>query len=235
MMSLMPASLHLKGENPYYGDRPKKARGEDNIRRKETSLRKSGEQGITVTIYDKTEQLEKSQKKKEEKKSDNTKSLPALPEDHYYRFEIRLMHQAKVKKVLGTNLISQITDQQINCYFNNFIQKNVKKTYEVYQKNSKKEVSNIMKDFYTEYKYAWTDKFLAYLYDTEINCGGIPLILDIEEILPLVDNLKLKDRKAKYRIKKSLLDMGDNKRKRHLRVLYSDDHIKYEEILSCLL
>ena len=148
--------------------------------------------------------------------------------DSYMRVEFRLVGAEKVKKALKTNKFFEMTDELINSYFDEQIDKLIKKPFEKWQKDRDKYIVKLMKNERTRDIRHWQTNVLRILQNEEISQKR-PVLLDIEELTPLVDQLGLSSRRRS--------EVRANFRKqseKYENVFCKNDHLKLNEILEKL-
>ncbi len=148
--------------------------------------------------------------------------------DSYMRVELRLVGTEKVKKALKTNKFFEMTDELINSYFDEQIDKLIKKPFEKWQKDRDKYIVKLMKNERARDIRHWQTNVLRILQNEEISQKR-PVLLDIEELIPLVDQLGLTSRRRS--------DVRTNFRKQSKKyetVFCKNDHLKLNEILEKL-
>ena len=148
--------------------------------------------------------------------------------DSYMRVEFRLVGAEKVKKALGTNKFAELTDKIINNYFDEQIDKLIKKPFEKWQKDRNKYLVGLMKKERERDIRHWQSNVLRMLQNEEI-AQKRPVLLDIEELIPLIDTLNLKANRRS--------DVKGNFRKQSSKyetVFCNNDHLKIDEIIKKL-
>lgn len=148
--------------------------------------------------------------------------------DSYMRVEFRLVGAEKVKKALGTNKFSEVSDNIINKYFDEQIDKMIKKPFEKWQTERNKYLVQLMKDERERDIRHWQSNVLRILQNEEI-AQKRPVLLDIEELIPLVNKLDLNSKRRS--------DVKSNFRKQSTKyetVFCNQDHLKIEEIITKL-
>lgn len=148
--------------------------------------------------------------------------------DSYMRVEFRLVGAEKVKKALGKNKFAELTDKIINDYFDEQIDKMIKKPFEKWQKDRNKYLVKLMKDERERDIRHWQSNVLRILQNEEI-AQKRPVLLDIEELIPLIDKLNLKANRRS--------DVKGNFRKQSSKyetVFCNNDHLKIDEIIKKL-
>ena len=190
----------------------KRAYFEDNI----TNTLYSGNASEMLKIYNKTAQLNKEY-------NTNLKK-------NYIRFEITLNNESgKIKNVFGSAKLWDLTAEKINAYFDNFVTDNIIAPYHSHQKFMVKIVSKLLVDEYKKSSHKWVENVLLYVSNFELE-NKLPLLFDIEDIKPLLDNLHLKNRSTKHYIYKRF----EVKAQEYSHFLSKKNKEKYEEIIKKL-
>ncbi len=212
---LFPARLKLKVQADYKCPE----RDYSNEKKKTKSIYKSsGQRGINIDIYDKSDQLEKTVKIK--------------VEHNYLRFEIALKSAEKIEKELGTKSIWSLTDKMINKYFSDFLRKNVEEPFLAYQEKKERILKKIVRDTYVYKRQGWVKDFLLRLYDYEAY-NKCPLILSIEEVIYFFEKNKrlLPNKYIRKNTKKQLLNYYEDGK---LKTFFRGDFLKAQELISKL-
>ena len=112
-------------------------------------------------------------------------------DENYIRLEFTLYGAKKIKRELGTNRFNEITDQAINEWFDTKVKNWITEPVEKWKKEQQKKVLQIMNECKKADGYKWVNKCITRLLNEEIRTrnGHKPLILDIEEVIPLVNEL----------------------------------------------
>lgn len=181
------------------------------------------------TYYATTKKTAKSKKYQELKIYNKSKQLQFIVSDGWMRVELKIVGAAKIKKELGTNDLSELTDQQINDYFDRMVQKLIVQPYRKWQEQQKKEIKKIMQEQRKINLKRWQIGTLTRILDTEIE-KQCPVALDIDQILAVVPELK--DVPVKY-IKAIQQNMDDQAGK-CAAVLCNYDSERMEEIIEKL-
>lgn len=181
------------------------------------------------TYYATTKKTAKSKKYQELKIYNKSKQLQFIVSDGWMRVELKIVGASKVKKELGTNDLSELTDQQINDYFDRMVQKLIVQPYRKWQQSQKKEIKKIMQEQRKINLKRWQIGTLTRILDTEIE-KQCPVALDIDQILAVVPELK--DVPVKY-IKAIQQNMDDQAGK-CAAVLCNYDSERMEEIIEKL-
>ena len=181
------------------------------------------------TYYATTKKTAKSKKYQELKIYNKSKQLQFIVSDGWMRVELKIVGASKVKKELGTNDLSELTDGQINDYFDRMMQKLIVQPYRKWQEQQKKEIKKIMQEQRKINLKRWQIGTLTRILDEEID-RQCPVALDIDQILAGVPELK--DVPVKY-IKAIQQNMDDQAGK-CAAVLCNYDSERMEEIIEKL-
>lgn len=147
------------------------------------------------TFYATSKQTSKSKCYLAMKWYNKTKELKAhyriILDENYIRLEFTLYGAKKIKKELGTNKFNELSDQKINEWFDKKVKNWIKEPVEKWKKKQQKKVFQIMNECKKADGYKWVNKCITRLLNEEIQTrnGHKPLILDIEEVIPLVNEL----------------------------------------------
>lgn len=212
IMYLFPGKLRLK-ENDYFSE---DKNTEKNFKRSiETFMKDSGKQGITIKFYDKKKQLENKYK-------------IYLPFE-CLRFEITLKKPSKIRKDLGTNKVFELTDEKLNVYFRKFIDENIRKPMELYQKQMKSNLRRILKKYYSPSSHTWSRDILLQISGQELE-KGVPFMFDVINLLNELDVLKLGSKQKKYSVKQRFISIC----REELRIYMNEDGKRCYELLTKL-
>lgn len=181
------------------------------------------------TYYATTKKTAKSKKYQELKIYNKSKQLQFIVSDGWMRVELKIVGASKVKKELGTNDLSELTDGQINDYFDRMMQKLIVQPYRKWQEQQKKEIKKIMQEQRKINLKRWQIGTLTRILDEEID-RQCPVALDIDQILAVVPELK--EIHTKY-IKTIQQNMDDQAGK-CAAVLCNYDSDRMEEIIEKL-
>lgn len=173
---------------------------------------KKSKQYEELIFYDKTKQLEKI----------------IFLSEVYMRFEIKITGSAKIKKMIGTNRFYEITDQKINKFFNKEIKELIIDPYAAWKEKRDKNLLKLLKSQRNE-KHDWVVNTLLILANEELK-NGVPFILYISEIIPLIDKMGIKDSQRRYRIRENF----KNQAKRKADIFCNNDDQKLQELLHKL-
>lgn len=148
--------------------------------------------------------------------------------DSYMRVEFKLVGTEKIKRSLSTNILTELTDQLINDYFDEQINKLIIKPFEKWQKDRNKYLVKLMKDERARDIRHWQTNVLRLLQNEEI-AEKQPTLLDIEELVSLVDQLNLKS-KRRYDVRKNFRTQSE----KYETVFCNKDDLKMQEIITKL-
>ena len=214
MMYLLPNRLQLK-EVDYMGKSLQSKKVIDYKKKPETYMKISKGKTLIIKIYDKTEQLKK---------------FKILVGHNYLRFEITLVGAKKIDEKLGTSNVWELTDEKVNQFFYEFIEKNVQEAYKKYCKNRGPQLRKIIKENYKP-RCSWIKDVLEQIVNLEID-KGLPLVLDVKEIVQELDTVcKFSTRSSKSYAKKRFQEKCEGK----LKVLANRDDKKMLEVIEKLL
>lgn len=217
IFKLFPKNLRLDGEAIHYSD--PKGDNEDGYR--QSFKRSSGTRGMDIKLYDKGEQLRKEKEF----------YLP-LPEGRCMRFELTLNHQQKIKRIFGTDRVYEITDQMIGQYFDEFVHKNIVDTYNAWNKRRIKEIQRIVEKCITEENpYNLAECIWLEVAEVELKTG-MPLVLDINELLYVIEGLKgFSCRQSKYATKQRLIKVCSV----HIPTFNNGDNARIVELVKSII
>ena len=153
-------------------------------------------------------------------------------DENYIRLEFTLYGAKKIKKELGTNRFNELSDQKINEWFDKKVKDWIKEPIEKWKKEQQKKVLQIMKECKKADGYKWVNKCITRLLNEEIRTrnGHKPLILDIEEVIPLVNELYPngdKRKRTKSAFRKIAKEDASN--------ITNRDDLKLQELLEKLM
>lgn len=183
-----------------------------------------GNSGEKLKMYDKSDQINDRKKKKitsikREATKERQTSTPnnwdeinerankeimsiAFIDGNYLRVELTLS-STKIKEVFGTNLVGKIDDESINDYFRDWIERNVRQKWELFQEKRQKKLKKVIKEEWKKDEYAFIENLLLRGFNNE-DQTGLPLMMDVSEVQPLLKTVIKNDRNKRYRIYKRL-------------------------------
>lgn len=143
------------------------------------------------------------------------------------RVELTLENPKAVEKAFKTNLWNELTDEVINEYFIRQMKKLFADPVERWKAQQKKKILKLMKEK-KDKVYHWIGAVLGCLQDEEV-LTGIPQMMDIKELLPIVDQLATSRRKK--RIREEFIKQAEN-----VQTAFSNrDDEKLKEILKKMM
>mgnify|MGYP004467095093 FL=1 len=217
MVHLFPGQLRLH-EADYFDQSDHPYQATDNKKVIRTFMSTSGKRGLTVKIYDKTEQLKKRN---------------IMVSGNYLRFEITLNDPEKIKKALGGNDVFKLSDTDLQKYFLSFIHENLEAPYSRYYVKRSVALKKILKKHYAPGSRTWVRDVLLELSVSE-NRTLLPLLLDINELVNLLATSKVISfscKQTRHAAKKRFLETAQ----RRTPVFCQHDDVKYQELLSKLV
>ena len=130
---------------------------------------------------------------------------------NYLRYEITLNSATKIRNTLGQNEICKISQETVNRYFSGFIRENVENAYKKYKEKSDAAVLKILKKNYVPANRTWIRDTVIEIMDIELRNGGVPLILDIHDLLMQLNHIKFSSRAQKSHAKKAFAEIAEKK------------------------
>lgn len=127
---------------------------------------------------------------------------------HFIRFEFTLHGKDRIKSALRlrNKSIYDLTDVAVNEFFNKKIYDLIVEPVKRWKGQQSKQLLKIMENYRNADGYKWVNRCLTNILNAEVTPkqGRRPLILDIEELIPLIDKLypvgnKRKKTKAAFR------------------------------------
>lgn len=218
MMYLLPAKLRLHGEADYSSkDHSARMKVTNYSRCINTYCKESGQRGISVKIYDKSRQLEEV--------------YNILVTEEYLRYEVTLRSPEKIKAYLGTNSIFSISESDIKSFFKKFIYDNVYLPYAEHKRKLRIELVRLLKRNYIKGDRKWINRVLLQIADAELGNRSIPLMLDIEELLSAIDEVKFDSKQIKANAKSRFREEAASQ----IPTFANGDTQKYKEVVNKLL
>ena len=155
-------------------------------------------------------------------------------DENYVRLEITLCgsKRIKAKNGLETNIFFMLSDELINEWFDKKIHAWIVEPIKKWRTEQEKKVKKIMRDCKKEDGYRWIDSCITRILNEEIDTctGHKPLILDVEEVIPLINAKMYPDTDRRKRARKALRKYA----KEHAWNLTKRDDLKLLEILDKL-
>lgn len=213
LMAILPAKSRLRIDTTYANRKD----GNVNVN---TYYAKSGRNksyGVEIKCYNKTQQLNSIYR--------------IVLEKEYVRFEVKLWGSQKLKRELGSNRWADLTDEKINTWFDRKVQEWIVEPVEQWKAEQKKTLTKLIRGYKEEDGYKWVNRCLTRVLDAEIapKGGHKPLVLDIEEMMPLINELFPNGNRRK-RVKSAFRAVAAQ----DSRSLTKRDDLKLDEILAKL-
>lgn len=160
---------------------------------------------------------------------DKGNQVKVLVMGNLMRVELMIKGAKNIRSAFGTDSFFSITQEQIDNYFMEQMQKLIVVPMERWKANRNRYVLKLIKEEYEkEINNSWQVNVLRKLMNKEIEQGK-PCILGIEELCSLVDRYKGLNRKS--RIKANLRKQAS----KYERVFCTGDDLKLQEIIDKLL
>lgn len=215
LMAVIPSKTQLKVETQYT-DRKS---GKLNINTYyATSKRKKTSKCFTqLKWYNKTEQLDTCYR--------------IVLNKSYVRLEITLHGSQKIKRELGSNRWSALTDEKINAWFDGKIQDWIVKPIQSWKEDQYRYIFDLINEHRKTDGYKWVNRCLTRILDAEITpaSGYKPILLDVHELLPVINDLYENGNRRK-RVKNAFTTYAE----RDASNLTHRDDLKLEEIIDKL-
>ena len=213
LMAILPAKSRLRIDTTYANRKD----GNVNVN---TYYAKSGRNktyGVEIKWYNKTQQLNSIYR--------------IVLEKEYVRFEVKLWGSQKLKRELGSNRWADLTDEKINEWFDRKVQEWIVKPVEQWKEEQKKTLTKLIRAYKEEDGYKWVNRCLTRVLDAEIapKGGHKPLVLDVEELIPLINELFQNGNRRK-RVKSAFRAVAIQ----DSRSLTNRDDLKLDDILAKL-
>lgn len=179
-----------------------------------SATKRNSERCLTLKIYNKSNQLEKR---------------GVILRNNYARVEITLFGTERIKKSLGTNHFHELTDEVINDFFDDQMRKMFVHSLKKGKEERDKYIVRLMKKQRKKDLQHWQVDVLRILSNEEIRQEK-PIILDITDLMPLVEELNVKT-KDKYNIRVRFR----NQAKKYEDVFCNNDNARLQEVLTKLI
>lgn len=150
---------------------------------------------------------------------------------NYIRFEIKMWGSQKIKREFGSNRWADLTDVKINEWFNLKVQEWIVEPVTRWKKEQSKNLMEILNAYRNEDGYKWVPLCLGEMINVEITpeTGRKPLLLDIEELIPVINGLFPNGNRRK-RVKRAFRSVARQK----MYNLANRDDLKLDDILTKL-
>ena len=174
-----------------------------------------------IKAYDKTNQINLKIK---------TSNLEiSLIDEQYLRFELTL-NSRKIVDEFGSNEVIRITDDAINSYFDDFIRKNVALRWESFKQQREKQLKKVIREEWKKSESHFVENLLLRAFNEE-DKTGLPLIMDVDEVKPLLKSIIPKDAQRRRRLyKRILVKCAQNYGEKFVK----NDGLKMEELIDKL-
>mgnify|MGYP006935427217 CR=1 FL=1 len=137
---------------------------------------------------------------------DKSSQMQIEAQGELMRVELTLKDAKTVKGAFKTNIWNELTDEAINEYFNTQMKKLFSEPVERWNTLQKKKIVKMMEEK-KDKEHHWIGAVLGCLQDEEV-LTGIPQMMDIKELLPIVDQVVASRRKK--RTKEQFIKQAQN-------------------------
>ncbi len=188
----------------------------------------SGDKTEEVSYYANSKQTQHSSRYRNFKIYDKTYCSGRDTDSNisFVRFEFRLKGTQGIKRAFKTNRLSELTDELITDYFDKSIEKNILKRITKWIGERDRFLKNKISS--SNRKDNWLVNLLRDCSTWE-NQYQYPLILDVEELFPIIEKIE-KDSRNRSRIKAALRRHASS----HETLFSNEDHQKLEEVIKKL-
>lgn len=181
LMAVLPAKSRLKIDTTF-------ANKKDGYVDVNTYYAKTGrnkKHGCEIKWYSKTQQLNSVYR--------------ILLDENFVRFEIKLWGSQRLKREFGSNRWADLTDEKINTWFDRRVQEWIVEPVAKWKMERTKTVKKMMEACEGD-GYTWVNECLARILDAEVEPRGghKPLILDVEELMPIIDEVFTDSNRRKH-------------------------------------
>lgn len=214
MLSLVRPRLRLK-EHDFFSADHHTEHVSQYQRRPATFIKDSGKNGISVKIYDKGAQLNQTVKDR------------IFP--NCIRFELTLKTPRKVREYLKSNVVSDISDEDLNQCLNAFVRDNIYDQYPKRVQLRDQYLQALLKKLSKGDDRYWRKTFLLELMHQETK-SHVPLLLSLDSLRPILQ-LTDRDRRSRYDTMKSMRNVCT----RHCATFLRGDQTRLDELLQKLL
>ncbi len=167
---------------------------------------------IKLQVYNKGRQLEDELK------------MP-LPKT-VIRVEIVLIGASKIKSELGTNKFDELTGELISNYYHQKIKYLIIDAWEKEDKARRKQLMKIIRELRGQNSKNWVSGTLRKVLNEEVVSGGIPAILDVEEICEVIKQM------PEIKHKKRVQDIFRGQAVQYESSFVQGDHKRLHELLD---
>ena len=212
LMAVLPAKSRLKIDTTFSNRKD----GHVDVNTYYAKSGRNKKHGCEIKWYSKTQQLNSVYR--------------ILLDENFVRFEIKLWGSQRLKREFESNRWADLTDEKINAWFDRKVQEWIIEPVAKWKEERKKTVKKMMEACEGE-GYTWVNECLTRILDAEITARGghKPLILDVEELMPIVDDVFTDSNRRKH-VKHRFRRMAG----RAAHSLINRDDLMLEEILEKL-
>lgn len=212
LMAVLPAKSRLKIDTTFSNRKD----GHVNVNTYYAKSGRNKKHGCEIKWYSKTQQL-------------NSVYRIVLGEN-FVRFEIKLWGSQRLKREFGSNRWADLTDEKINTWFDRRVQEWIVEPVAKWKMERTKTVKKMMEACEGD-GYTWVNECLARILDAEVEPRGghKPLILDVEELMPIIDEVFTDSNRRKH-VKHRFRRMAG----RAAHSLINRDDLMLEEIIEKL-
>lgn len=212
LMAVLPAKSRLKIDTTFSNRKD----GHVDVNTYYAKSGRNKKHGCEIKWYSKTQQL-------------NSVYRIVLGEK-FVRFEIKLWGSQRLKREFGSNRWADLTDEKINTWFDRRVQEWIVEPVAKWKMERTKTVKKMMEACEGD-GYTWVNECLARILDAEVEPRGghKPLILDVEELMPIIDEVFTDSNRRKH-VKHRFRRMAG----RAAHSLINRDDLMLEEIIEKL-
>lgn len=212
LMAVLPAKSRLKIDTTFSNRKD----GHVDVNTYYAKSGRNKKHGCEIKWYSKTQQL-------------NSVYRIVLGEN-FVRFEIKLWGSQRLKREFGSNRWADLTDEKINTWFDRRVQEWIVEPVAKWKMERTKTVKKMMEACEGD-GYTWVNECLARILDAEVEPRGghKPLILDVEELMPIIDEVFTDSNRRKH-VKHRFRRMAG----RAAHSLINRDDLMLEEIIEKL-
>lgn len=193
-----------------------------------TYLKNEKSQFEYESYYATSKKTKKSNRYLELKIYDKTKAITnkIILSASYMRIEFRFVGTQRIERALSTKYFSFLTDEIINNSFDKYIQRYIIRPFNSWKPERDKYLLKLIYQEREKDVRHWQINLIRILTNEEV-AKGFPILLDVEELFPLLNNMHLTS-KRKYEIKRNFQNIAQ----KYTTAYCQKDHIKLNEILQ---
>ena len=178
--------------------------------------------GLTAKLYDKTAEL-------------NDKYAAGI-DVPYFRYELTIKGSDKINSIFGSNMLSELTDADMDGYFVSWIKDNIEEPSKKLARQTQAKLRKNIRDLYRSNNRRWAYRLILWIQNEEIvGTSDCSTIMGRDEIYDAIESLNVKefkDRNRKYRMKKAISKVLDDTT---LKLVIADRSFEYwDAFLQCL-